>query len=53
MALYLTTGTPGAGKTLWTLWTVEQRRVADNAAFLKEALAAGLPAESARIREVF
>jgi zona occludens toxin len=30
MAIYLNTGTPGAGKTLFTLWTVEQRRIKDN-----------------------
>jgi len=28
--LYLTTGTPGAGKTLWTIYTVEKRRRAEN-----------------------
>jgi hypothetical protein len=28
--IVLNTGTPGAGKTLYTLWTVENRRIADN-----------------------
>jgi zona occludens toxin len=41
MAIYLTTGTPGAGKTLWTLWTVEQRRIADNKEFYDKWVAAG------------
>jgi zona occludens toxin len=36
MAIYLNTGTPGAGKTLFTLWTVEQRRQKDNADLLAE-----------------
>lgn len=41
MAIYLTTGTPGAGKTLWTLWTVEQRRIADNKEFHDKWVSAG------------
>lgn len=41
MAIYLITGTPGAGKTLWTLWTVEQRRIADNKDFHDKWVAAG------------
>lgn len=28
--LYLNTGTPGAGKSLFTIWTVEKRRQSDN-----------------------
>ena len=34
--MYLTTGTPGAGKTLFTLKTIEDRRIADNKAFYDE-----------------
>lgn len=30
--LYLTTGTPGAGKSLWTIWHVEQRRLKEGRA---------------------
>lgn len=53
MAIYLTTGTPGAGKTLWTLWTVENRRKSDNAAYLKSCRIAGKPDAEALIREVY
>jgi zona occludens toxin len=54
MALYLNTGTPGAGKTLFTLWTVEQRRVRDNKAFEDAWVLAGSdPANPPLIREVY
>jgi zona occludens toxin len=41
MAIYLNTGTPGAGKTLFTLWTVEQRRIADNKQLHADWVASG------------
>ena len=53
MAINLITGTPGAGKTLWCLWTVENRRKADNAAYLKAVIDAGKPASEAMVREVY
>jgi zona occludens toxin len=54
MAIYLTTGTPGAGKTLWTLWTVEQRRIADNKEFHAKWIAAGSDTDNPpMVRDVY
>jgi hypothetical protein len=39
--LILNTGTPGAGKTLFTLWTVENRRVQDNKELMQKWIDAG------------
>jgi len=54
MPLYLNTGTPGAGKTLYTLWTVENRRIADNKAFYDEWVKNGShESQPPVVREVF
>jgi zona occludens toxin len=46
MAVYLNTGTPGAGKTLFTLWTVEQRRLNDNKEYHDKWVAQGSDADN-------
>jgi len=54
MAITLNTGTPGAGKTLYTLWTVENRRKQENEEAQKNWIAAGSPADNPPlIREVY
>lgn len=54
MAIHLITGTLGAGKTLWTLWTVEKRRKEDNAAFHKQWVKDGSnPDVPPVVRQVF
>jgi zona occludens toxin len=52
--LVLNTGTPGAGKTLFTLWTVENRRKKDNEDLQKEWVKNGSDeSKPAMVRDVY
>ena len=54
MALYLITGLPGSAKTLFTLFTVENRRIADNKMFRDEWIKNGSDEENAALeRKVY
>lgn len=54
MTGYLNTGTPGAGKTLFTLHDVEKRRITDNKAFYDKWVKKGSdPANPPVVRDVY